>query len=255
MPRGKKAVEKVQAEEVEEQKVEVEEVEEVEEKPVKKTKAKASKADAEEEETDGSGRRSFRLLLESVNPPVHFKPKKRKDGKDGKEYDGGRFKGKGPMQAAKKTFTQIARASDMDQPEHTFTIVETTAGSNKGTFSYIGTQVDLDEPQKIEKSNVNFNVKFKRTVKSYKPDADAKPAKAAAKKTPAKKGGRVGAAKNAKPEKEVEEAEVEVEEEKMDEAEVEEKEPEEAEVEEKPAKKVAKAKKPAAKKGGKNKKK
>jgi hypothetical protein len=267
MPRGKKVAEKVQVAEEQKEEVEVVEEEVEEEKPAKKAKApkaKSSKAEKsapsdEEEEADGSGRRSFRLILDSVNPPVHFKPKKRKDGKEGKEYDGGRFKGKGPMQAAKKTFTQIARASEMEHPEHTFTIVETTAGSNKGTFSYIGTQIDLDEPQKIEKSTVNFNVKYRRIVKSYKPDSEEKPSKKA---TPvAKKGGRVSAAKKAQAEVEEEEKEVEEEEKEVEEKEEEgaEEEEEVKEEEAKPAKKTpakkasAKPKKAPAKKGGKKK--
>jgi hypothetical protein len=71
--------------------------------------------------------------------------------KDGQVVHAGRYSGKKPKQAACKALTGIVKNNGLETGEQvTFLIQECTRGSKKKKYSYVGSQVDLDEPVKIK---------------------------------------------------------------------------------------------------------
>jgi hypothetical protein len=87
------------------------------------------------------------------------------------------------MQAAKKAFRQIAKASGKESCTFVFTIVESTRGSGGKEFTYSGSRILLDKPTTITKDGHSINIKYETVVKSYKPKTEAKKTKKAPKKT------------------------------------------------------------------------
>jgi len=157
------------------------------------TKAAAPKAkttsasDGEGEDESANSGRSFKILVETVTFPDGTRPDllvkenctDPAEQKRSIQQDGGRLKGKNPMQAAKKAFTKIARAvrGGNDEASYIFTIQETTRGSKKEQFPYIGERVRQTEPRVIEKKSVNkegkevvtsYRIEFKSNVKAFK---------------------------------------------------------------------------------------
>ncbi len=112
----------------------------------------------EKESEESSGKRTFKLLVNSVKPSVD----------DGQlNGNGGRYVGKTPMQAAKKCFTQLCRKVALGKAcEFAFTIQESTQGSEKKQRSYKGVRSELDEPQEIVRANTSYIIRFKNDVKS-----------------------------------------------------------------------------------------
>ena len=78
------------------------------------------------------------------------------------------------MQAAKKAFTQIHKASGEDQCIYVFAIQETTPGKPEKTFTYCGAREKLDEPQDVSKGDSSFQVNFSTTVRAHRPDGAVK---------------------------------------------------------------------------------
>lgn len=155
-------------------------------KPVKKAAAKSSSED-EDESTQESGKRYFKVLPESI-VPTDGTPSIPEDDLSAK---GGRYTGKTPMQAAKKIFTRIcrlaAKSSESEDTEfgYIFSIQETTMSSHKKVFTYQGVRQRLDEPQEISKGDTKYYISFKSTVKVHRGDAPA-PAKKTVAKAPTK---------------------------------------------------------------------
>jgi len=155
--------------------------------PKGKAKSKAKKNDDAEDEDEEPGKRYFKILVDSIigedAPPVPIGKEK-----DELSSNGGRYTGKNPMQAAKKAFTRICRvAASGGECTYVFTIIETTQKSAKKEFTYIGVRKELDVPQKVQKGDTNYEIKFSSEVKSYKPEKDTLAKAAPSKKTPAKK--------------------------------------------------------------------
>ncbi len=127
-------------------------------------KAAAKKAPKKEEAEVEDGKRTFKLLVSSVNPPVE---------ENQLSGSGGRYVGRTPMQAAKKTFTQLARkVCGGEACDFTFTIQESTQGSDKKQFSYTGERVELEEPQTINRAGAEYAIRFKNNVKAVKKGAE-----------------------------------------------------------------------------------
>jgi hypothetical protein len=135
--------------------------------PVKNSKA-ASNSSEETEETVGSGIRYFKILADKIIPqkgsPVIPASEL--------SFKGGRFKGRNPMQAAKKAFTGLCKAATKlgyeGECSYIFTIQETSQGSHKKEFPYSGERLKLSTPQKVVKDNTEYFVSFSSTVRSYK---------------------------------------------------------------------------------------
>ncbi len=111
----------------------------VEAAPAKKGKtAKAVKGGSKKEEVEAvkpTGHRFFRCVYKtSAGEIVHA----------------GRYSGKKPKQAACKALTGIVKNNELATGEKvTFLIQECTRGSKKKKYSYVGCQVDLEEPVRI----------------------------------------------------------------------------------------------------------
>jgi hypothetical protein len=108
----------------------------VEAPPAKK--AKTAKGGSKKEEVEAAkpvGHRFFRCVYKtSAGEIVHA----------------GRYSGKKPKQAACKALTGIVKNNELATGEKvTFLIQECTRGSKKKKYSYVGCQVDLDEPVRI----------------------------------------------------------------------------------------------------------
>lgn len=153
---------------------------------------KPASSDEEEEDAGEGGVRFFKILIDRIQPQngcPAISP-------DSLSLKGGRFKGRNPMQAAKKAFTGICNAASKSGYEgkctYIYTIQETTQGSAKKEFSYHGERYKLDVPQLVKKHETEYLVKFSGNVKSYKipeesaPKKAETPKKANAKATPAK---------------------------------------------------------------------
>ena len=70
---------------------------------------------------------------------------------DGQIVHAGRYSGKKPKQAACKALTGIVKSNSLETGEQvTFLIQECTRGSKKKKYSYVGSQVDLEEPVRIK---------------------------------------------------------------------------------------------------------
>jgi hypothetical protein len=150
--------------------------------PAKKEKAAPAKKEpqAEEvaaessEEERGSGYRYFKILTTRIRP-LNGSPE---IALDQLSLKGGRFKGRNPMQAAKKAYTKICNVAAKSGYEgdcsYIFTIHETTqkAGKKK-EFTYQGERRKLETPEKIVKDGNIYYVKFSSNVKSYKEDSSS----------------------------------------------------------------------------------
>lgn len=111
----------------------------VEAAPAKKAKtAKAVKGGSKKEDAEAvkpAGHRFFRCVYKTSN---------------GEIVHAGRYSGKKPKQAACKALTGIVKNNELQTGEKvTFLIQECTRGSKKKKYSYVGCQVDLDEPVRI----------------------------------------------------------------------------------------------------------
>ena len=151
----------------------------------KKTPAKKESSEGDDdEEEDASGKRCFKILLETVEP-LEDSPSVDED----KLKGGGKYTGKNPIQAAKKAFSKICKnCSDKtsEQMIYLFSIKETTKGSPGKVSQYRGVRRKLDEPRKVVKGGTTYEVKFHNEVKPYKPGKEEEPAKTV-KKAPATK--------------------------------------------------------------------
>lgn len=78
--------------------------------------------------------------------------------------EGGRYSGLSPAVAAKHAAKQLLNHSTKTQIR--FTIRETTRGSEKAEFTYIGTKEKLDKPIVIQRGDMEITVKHSITVKS-----------------------------------------------------------------------------------------
>jgi hypothetical protein len=111
----------------------------VEAAPAKKGKAaKTVKGGSKKEEVEAVkpvGHRFFRCVYKNSS---------------GEIVHAGRYSGKKPKQAACKALTGIVKNNELATGEKvTFLIQECTRGSKKKKYSYVGSQVDLDEPVRI----------------------------------------------------------------------------------------------------------
>ena len=125
------------------------EVTPVEKKPVQKAggKSKASKPTkaaqkpkvTKKEEKAGSDKsvRSFKVMLPGTDNFV------------------GRFTGLTPYQAANKALSKYYRETKKPKQDIQFSIRESTRGSKRGTYTYNGARLKLDEPVKYTISNSN----------------------------------------------------------------------------------------------------
>jgi len=113
-----------------------------EETPVAETKSskkggskKAEEEPVEEQAQDEQGKvghRFFRCVYRNTQ---------------GEIVNAGRYSGKKPKQAARKALTGIVKKNELQVGEKVvFLIQECTRGSKKKKYSYVGAQVELDEP-------------------------------------------------------------------------------------------------------------
>jgi hypothetical protein len=134
--------------------------------PVKN--AVAANAEETEETTNGSGIRYFKILADKIIPQKDSPVIPASE----LSFKGGRFKGRNPMQAAKKAFTGLCKAATKlgydGECSYIFTIQETSQGSHKKEFPYSGERLKLATPQKVVKDNTEYFVSFSSTVRSYK---------------------------------------------------------------------------------------
>lgn len=156
--------------------------------PPKKEKAEAASSEDEEDEERGSGYRYFKILATRIIPQ-NSSPQ---IATDHLSLKGGRFKGRNPMQAAKKAFTKIcniaAKSGYEGDCSYIFTIQETSQKSNKKEFTYQGERHRLPVPQKIIKEGNTYEVKFGGNVKSYKsPSSESSESSDSSSSQPAKK--------------------------------------------------------------------
>lgn len=177
--------------------------------PAKKTGATTEKKAPAKRATSTKtvGVRQFRILIDSVRPPIDPSTFSK---------NGGSYEGKDPRRAAGRAFTQLARkGAGGGECEYIFTILETTKGrENNGEHTYIGTRTKLEVPRPIKRSGAEYSSKYDNKIKAYKPEAgeDAPAKKAPAKKAPAKKAPAKKAPAKKAPAKKVEEPDEEEEE-------------------------------------------
>lgn len=79
----------------------------------------------------------------------------------------GRFQAKTPSNAGKKAARQLFRLSPKKKAIR-FVLRETTLGSDKKEFHYIGMKEKLDVPNVIERDGKEITVKFVYSVKACK---------------------------------------------------------------------------------------
>jgi hypothetical protein len=84
--------------------------------------------------------------------------------------EGGRYGGASPAVAAKHAAKQLFAGTKNAKKQVRFTIRETTRGSEKGEFTYIGTKTALETPKTIMRNNVEITVKHTIAVKSCSAD-------------------------------------------------------------------------------------
>ena len=80
---------------------------------------------------------------------------------------GGIFKGRSPGQAARKAARKLFKMS----PKRTsipFTLRETTQGSDKKEYDYIGTKKTLNPPKVIQRGPISITVTTEYIVKAVK---------------------------------------------------------------------------------------
>jgi len=129
----------------------------------KEPAAKTEEGDGEAEEgAQESGRRYFKILNESIDPPLA----------DATTGTTGRYSGRNPMQAAKKAFKQICRRSGQTgNYVCRLTIQECTHSSQKRQFTYDCRREKLDTPQQVKKADTSYSINFRTHVKAYKAPA------------------------------------------------------------------------------------
>ncbi len=94
---------------------------------------------------------------------------------EGKLY--GDFKGKTPLQAAKKAFTQLARLSKLNNSNGKFIVFVIREKKNmkkNGSyrdFKYIGQRIKLPNPIVIKMGNKNITYHYQNVVNRYKSDS------------------------------------------------------------------------------------
>jgi len=83
---------------------------------------------------------------------------------------GGRYTGKNPMQAGKKAFTKIYRASGVSDKKlsYVFSIQEVTSGGGSKVFTYIGVREKLQNPKTVSRGDSSYAVNYTSTVKAYR---------------------------------------------------------------------------------------
>lgn len=110
---------------------------------------------------------------------------------------GGNYISKTPMQAAKKAFTKIAKASGVTgdgSVSYQFTMEESTRGSAKKSFTYVGVSSKLEVPTVISKKDtktgapIEITVNRGTTVKAVRQPKAEKPATPAKARAPRGKG-------------------------------------------------------------------
>lgn len=118
-------------------------------------------------------KRQFRLCVGSISPSCSFEPKA-----------GTTVKGRTPMQAAKKIFTQICRASGEGEHSYSFSIIDIENEAKE--FRYSGERTKLESPETIvkNKGNTSYEIYFKNIVKAVKSAKKAKDSEAAPAETP-----------------------------------------------------------------------
>jgi hypothetical protein len=154
--------------------------------PVKNTivdKKKNTKDDSGDEPSDAH--RNFKIVFDSIialdgSPAIDPESLSAK---------GGRFWGKGPIQASKKAFSKIARASGKEECSYQYSIIETTRGRGSKKFSYIGKWYKLKEPSQIKKKDSVVNIYHRSEVRAYREEANIEGA-AATKKSSKTEGGK-----------------------------------------------------------------
>lgn len=124
--------------------------------------ASSAEVDAEAAEADPS-KRHFRVQVGSILP---------QDGSPVVDVanlsaKGGNYISRTPMQAAKKAFTKIAKASGVTgdgSVSYQFTMEESTRGSAKKAFTYIGVSSKLEVPTVISKKDTKTGAPIEITV-------------------------------------------------------------------------------------------
>ena len=108
-------------------------------KATKATKAAQKPTVTKKEEKAGSDKsvRSFKVMLPGTDNFV------------------GRFTGLTPYQAANKALSKYYRETKKPQQDIQFSIRESTRGSKRGTYTYNGARLKLDEPVKYTISNTD----------------------------------------------------------------------------------------------------
>jgi len=130
-------------------------------KTASKGKAPASKKAAEQSDDDEKVRR-FKIVPDSIVPEVDA---------DLLSKDGGHYKGKSPLQAARKAFSNLCRScsSGEETAEYRFSIIECTRGNKKTVRTYTGTHGPLDEPKTVTtKNGTTYSINSKNVVRAVK---------------------------------------------------------------------------------------
>jgi len=123
----------------------------------KETPVAAVVEDSKKEAAAPVEKRQFRLCIGSISPACSFEPKA-----------GTTVKGRTPMQAAKKIFTQICRASGEGEHSYSFSIIDIENEAKE--FRYSGERTKLESPETIKKNNgmTSYEIYFKNVVKAVK---------------------------------------------------------------------------------------
>lgn len=125
--------------------------------------------EAEDAEDDASGKRSFKLVSSEVDPALPQTVLS--------SIEKGTYKGKTPMQAGKKCFSQICRRmmKEENNPSYscTFTIRESTRKSAGKRHTYHGERRELDTPQVISRDGTEYSIRFVNVVHAVKAEAEA----------------------------------------------------------------------------------
>lgn len=122
-----------------------------------KPKAKRGKAKS------GKPKRTFKLLLEGIEPKPTSEMKFSKGG--------GSYEGTSPLQAAGRAFAQLSRQLAGGKVcSYKFSIVETTKGKfvegkQPKVFTYIGNRILLDPPRTIKRQGEEYKINYDNSVK------------------------------------------------------------------------------------------
>lgn len=80
----------------------------------------------------------------------------------------GRFQAKTPYAAGSKAVRQLFRVAPKKKKAIRFVLRETTLGSDKKEFHYIGMKQKLDQPRVIERDGKQITINFVYSVKACK---------------------------------------------------------------------------------------